>query len=132
MAIAVILIRVNLIVYPISCINCPSYCIRFNTSSKILLVIAEGFNPSLNKSLSMILELIYLSFYHRLIIHQHLRVVHIQTGWSLFNKLCSIEMWVKNLASKFQSFGIPILFIKRLYSKYTGFSSRYLDFRTDM
>jgi len=53
MAIVVILIRVNLIIYPISCINCPSYCIRFNTSSEILLVVAEGFNPSLNKSLSI-------------------------------------------------------------------------------
>ena len=41
-AIQVIVIRVNLIVYPILCYRCHTHCIRFNSSSKILSVIAEG------------------------------------------------------------------------------------------
>jgi len=48
MGIVVILIRepnyISNIMY-----RCPSYCIRFKTLSEILFVVAEGFNPSLNR-----------------------------------------------------------------------------------
>lgn len=43
MAISVILIRVNLRVDPRVCYRCHTDCMRFNSSSKILFVIAEGF-----------------------------------------------------------------------------------------
>jgi hypothetical protein len=42
MAIEVILIRVNLIIYPIVCYRCHTHCIRFNSSSEILFVVAQG------------------------------------------------------------------------------------------
>jgi hypothetical protein len=42
MAISVIFIRPNLIVYPIVCYRCWTHCNRFNASSEILSVVAEG------------------------------------------------------------------------------------------
>jgi len=42
MAISVIFIRLNLIVYPIVCYRCWTHCNRFNASSEILSVVAEG------------------------------------------------------------------------------------------
>jgi hypothetical protein len=42
MAISVIVIRPNLIVYPIVCYRCWTHCNRFNASSEILSVVAEG------------------------------------------------------------------------------------------
>jgi hypothetical protein len=53
MAILVILIRVNLIIYPRVCYRCHTHCIRFNSSSEILFVVAEGFY-FLNKSIAPI------------------------------------------------------------------------------
>ena len=55
MAILVILIRVNLIaVNPRVCYSCHTHCIRFNSSSKIHFVIAEGYYL-LNKTNSFVI-----------------------------------------------------------------------------
>ena len=50
MAISVIFIRVNLRVDPRVCYRCHTDCMRFNASSKILFLIAEGLPSAANDS----------------------------------------------------------------------------------
>ena len=50
MVISVFWIRVNPVVYPKHCYRCHTHCTRFNASSKILFVIAEGFSLQIKYS----------------------------------------------------------------------------------
>jgi len=50
MVILVFWIRVNPVVYPRHCYRCHTHCTRFNASSEILFVVAEGFSLQIKYS----------------------------------------------------------------------------------